>query len=63
MDEENISVSFDLTLPELRLLYSLCSGTLKIPKSKKMFGKENYSRLILLRDAFKVNLDLLEAGE
>lgn len=63
MDDENIAVVFVLSLSELRLLYSLCSGTLKIPKSKKKLGKENYSRLSLLRDAFKVRLDELEAGE
>lgn len=63
MDDENIFVLLELSLPELRLLYSLCSGTLNIPKSKKKLGKENFFRLSLLRDTFKVRLDELEAGE
>lgn len=63
MDNEHIYTVMDFSLPDLYLLYSLCSGTLKIPKSKKKLGNENYYRLIILRDAFKVRLDQLEAGE
>lgn len=63
MDNEHVYAVMEFSLPELSLLYSLCSGTLKIPKSKKKLGKENFSRLSVLRDAFKVRLDYLDAGE
>ncbi len=63
MDDEKIFVLCELSLSDLRLLYFLCSGTLKIPKSKKKLGKENFSRLTHLRDVFKDRLDELEAGE
>lgn len=58
-----LSVPLKLRLSELRLLYSLCAGTLKIPKAKKKFGIAEYNRLKFLRDYLKSEIDKLEAGE
>lgn len=58
-----LSVPLKLKLPELQLLYSLCAGTLKIPKAKKKFGIAEYNRLKFLRDYLKSEIDNFEAGE
>ena len=63
MSDLFLSVPLKLRLPELRLLYSLCAGTLKIPKAKKKFGIEEYNRLKFLRDYLKSEIDKLESGE
>lgn len=63
MHEIILDVPVKLHLPELRLLYSLCAGTLKIPKAKKKFGIEEYNRMKFLRDYFKSEIDKFEAGE
>lgn len=63
MPEIILSVPLKLCLPELRLLYSLCAGTLKIPKAKKKFGIAEYNRLKYLRDYLKSEIDNFEARE
>lgn len=55
-----LNVPVKCYLSYLRLLYSLCTGTLKTPKVKKKFGIAEYNRLTFFRDYLKSEIDNFE---
>lgn len=63
MSDDFPTVTVELAVSDIRLLYSLCAGTVQIPGSKRKFGKISYQHLKSLRDAFKSYLDEFQEGE
>ena len=63
MYDESATVTVELALLDIRLLYSLCAGTVQIPGSKRKFGKIQFQHLKTLRDAFRNYLDEFKEGE
>lgn len=63
MPDDFPTVTVELAVSDIRLLYSLCAGTVQIPGSKRKFGKIQFQHLITLRDAFRNYLDEFEEGE